>query len=214
MCPPHGSDWLPCHLHLVFQASPTQITLTIMSACLFGPTRVGQHLFQDGRQLVRNHHSKDSSYPEKELHQCWSEADDQRIRIHSSPTTSKFDPIGTATQLAKFATDNLFDGVDVDWEDTASFQLGDRQARTGWSLLPKLWESYCLLDPSLPMLLEPHTSLLTSKAMPVYPAGAYLTVDKEAGSLIEFYNIQFYNQGKGVYDYAAGQFNISGGWAP
>lgn len=43
-----------------------------------------------------------------------------------TPTTSKFDPVDTATQLAKFAVDNLFDGVDVDWEDTPSFQLGDR----------------------------------------------------------------------------------------
>lgn len=48
----------------------------------------------------------------------------------------------------------------------------------------------------------------------LYPAGAYLTVDQEAGSLIDFYNIQFYNQGKGVYDYAEGLFNVSGGWAP
>lgn len=42
-----------------------------------------------------------------------------------TPTTSLFDPVDTATQLANFAVANLFDGVDVDWEDTKSFLSGD-----------------------------------------------------------------------------------------
>jgi len=33
-----------------------------------------------------------------------------------------------------------------------------------------------------------------------YPNGGYLTVDKEVGHLIDWYNIQFYNQGDCTYD--------------
>jgi chitinase len=33
-----------------------------------------------------------------------------------------------------------------------------------------------------------------------YPKGGYLTVDKEVGHLIDWYNIQFYNQNDCTYD--------------
>ncbi len=33
-----------------------------------------------------------------------------------------------------------------------------------------------------------------------YPKGGYYTVDKEVGSLIDFYNVQFYNQGDTQYN--------------
>lgn len=33
-----------------------------------------------------------------------------------------------------------------------------------------------------------------------YRNGAYIAVDKQAGSAIDFYNIQFYNQGDTTYD--------------
>ena len=33
-----------------------------------------------------------------------------------------------------------------------------------------------------------------------YKNGAYMTVDKEVGKTIDFYNIQFYNQGDTKYD--------------
>lgn len=41
-----------------------------------------------------------------------------------------------------------------------------------------------------------------------------MTVDKQVGSLIDFYNVQFYNQGKGYYENAQTLFNVSGGWCP
>lgn len=33
-----------------------------------------------------------------------------------------------------------------------------------------------------------------------YPKGGYVTVDKQVGSLIDFYNVQFYNQGNTQYN--------------
>jgi len=41
-----------------------------------------------------------------------------------TPTSSGFDPVKCATQLASFVSDNSFDGVDIDWEDTAAFDAG------------------------------------------------------------------------------------------
>jgi chitinase len=33
-----------------------------------------------------------------------------------------------------------------------------------------------------------------------YPKGAYLTVNAQVGNMIDFYNVQFYNQGNTGYD--------------
>lgn len=34
------------------------------------------------------------------------------------PTTEKVDPVVCARNLATFVSNNLFDGVDIDWEDS------------------------------------------------------------------------------------------------
>jgi chitinase len=47
-----------------------------------------------------------------------------------------------------------------------------------------------------------------------YPKGAYLAVHAAVGDMINFYNIQFYNQGFTMYENAQDLFNISSGWAP
>jgi len=46
-----------------------------------------------------------------------------------------------------------------------------------------------------------------------YPNGGYLKVDREVGDLIDFYNIQFYNQGTTTYDTYDSLFRTSNGWA-
>jgi len=48
---------------------------------------------------------------------------------------------------------------------------------------------------------------------PQYRNGGYLTVDKEVGDKIDFYNIQFYNQGTSSYDSYETLFEKSNGWA-
>ncbi len=45
-----------------------------------------------------------------------------------------------------------------------------------------------------------------------YKNGGYATVDKQVGSLIDFYNIQFYNQGDTKYDTYDTLFIKSGGY--
>jgi hypothetical protein len=41
-----------------------------------------------------------------------------------TPTSSGFDPVLCARQLAYFVGNYSFDGVDIDWEDTAAFNAG------------------------------------------------------------------------------------------
>lgn len=43
-----------------------------------------------------------------------------------------------------------------------------------------------------------------------YKNGAYVTVDKEVGNTIDFYNVQFYNQGDTKYDSFETLFKKSG----
>lgn len=47
----------------------------------------------------------------------------------------------------------------------------------------------------------------------LYPKNAYLAVHQAVGSSIQFYNIQFYNQGSSPYNTPQTLFNVSGGWA-
>jgi len=47
-----------------------------------------------------------------------------------------------------------------------------------------------------------------------YPNGAYLTVNKGVGDMIDFYYVQFYNQGDTKYETSDELFNTSGGYFP
>jgi len=46
----------------------------------------------------------------------------------------------------------------------------------------------------------------------MYKNGGYMRVHKEVGHLIDWYNIQFYNQGENGYDSYQSLFQNSGGW--
>lgn len=49
--------------------------------------------------------------------------------------------------------------------------------------------------------------------MSSYAQGGYLTVDKQAGDAINWYNVQFYNQGSSEYETYETLFVSSDGWA-
>jgi len=48
---------------------------------------------------------------------------------------------------------------------------------------------------------------------PQYPNGAYLTINQQVGNLIDYYNVQFYNQGTSTYDSYTTLFTTSNGWS-
>eukprot|EP01088_Endostelium_zonatum_P007155 TRINITY_DN19331_c0_g1_i1.p1 TRINITY_DN19331_c0_g1~~TRINITY_DN19331_c0_g1_i1.p1 ORF type:complete len:325 (-),score=70.54 TRINITY_DN19331_c0_g1_i1:30-1004(-) len=124
------------------------------------------------------------------------------------PTTEGVDPVQCGEKLAQFVIDCDLDGVDLDWEDNAAMEAGKGEAwlisitRTLRSKLPS--PRYIISHaPQAPYFMG------TSK----YPAGGYITVNNAVGSLIDFYNIQFYNQDSSAYSTFNTLFQQSDGWA-
>ena len=71
-----------------------------------------------------------------------------------------------------------------------------------------------MLKASLPKLciyLTANAGYFTSS--PTYKYGAMLNVSQKIDSLIDFYNIEYYNQGSSSYNTFQTLFNVSSGWA-
>ncbi|KAI0794039.1 glycoside hydrolase family 18 protein [Fomes fomentarius] len=109
------------------------------------------------------------------------------------PTTTGADPVGTANNIASFVKQWGFDGVDIDYEDFGAMDTGTAE---NWlisftkqlrSQLPS-GEYIITHAPVAPWFTPTH-----------YPGGGYLKVHQQVGSLIDWYNIQFYNQGSTEY---------------
>ena len=105
-------------------------------------------------------------------------------------------------------TRNSLDGVDVDYEDSLSFESSNGNGEQ-WlidltnQLRSKLPNSIITHSPKAPYFMG------TQK----YPRNAYLKVHQDVGPKIQFYNVQFYNQGSASYNTTNTLFNNSGSWA-
>ncbi|KAJ3205592.1 hypothetical protein HDU82_005083 [Entophlyctis luteolus] len=106
---------------------------------------------------------------------------------------SSTDPIATAKAVADFVVANSLDGVDVDFEDSNAFVSGTAES---W-----LEEFTLELRSRLPagQYLISHAPQAPYFSKSFYPNGAFNRIDSTVGSLIDFYNVQFYNQGVGLY---------------
>lgn len=104
---------------------------------------------------------------------------------------------------------NQLDGVDIDWEDTAAFQS---TAGGGEAWLIKFTNQLRSKLPSAIITHAPQAPYFGGVSL--YPNNAYLAVEQAVGSSIQFYNVQFYNQGSTPYNTSYSLFNVSGGWAP
>ena len=69
------------------------------------------------------------------------------------------------------------------------------------------------LRPLLPNHIITHAPQAPYFNRNIYGGKNYIKVHNEVGSMIDFYNIQFYNQQSSPYDTAHTLFNESGGWA-
>jgi chitinase len=131
-----------------------------------------------------------------------------------NPTSSGYNATDCGIELAKFVNDNNLDGVDIDWEDTPAFQKGDSSGEDWLVNITKTLRANLKSDAIITHAPQaPYFTTNTSKDSQ-YPDGAYLTVHNQVGSMIDFYNIQFYNQGGNMYQNAQDIFNTSAGWAP
>jgi chitinase len=101
----------------------------------------------------------------------------------------------------------MLDGVDLDWEDNSAMELG-----TGEQWLVDITVALRAKLPS-PYLIThaPQAPYFTGTSK--YKNGGYLTVHQKAGSLIDFYAIQFYNQASSSYDSYTSLFVTANGWA-
>ena len=99
------------------------------------------------------------------------------------PTTSGADPVGTANTMAQFVLTNGLDGIDVDYEDLTAMNKGDGAAEAWVSTFTQT------LRQQLPQgqFILSHAPLAPWLAPnPQFAAGAYVTINKNVGSLIDF----------------------------
>ncbi|KLO18266.1 glycoside hydrolase [Schizopora paradoxa] len=130
-----------------------------------------------------------------------------------TPTTNNTDPVATANQMAAWVKKYGLDGLDIDYEDLEAMNKGNGKAEAWLTTFTKtaraaLPEGKYLITHAreyLSLFFE-DTSLLQIAAVAPwfstegYGGGAYLTVNKNVGSMIDWYNIQFYNQGNDAYN--------------
>lgn len=121
-----------------------------------------------------------------------------------SPTTSGADPTGTANTIASWVKQFDLDGVDVDYED---FQAMDDGTAVQW--LVTFTNALRAQLPAGQYIIThaPVAPWFSDNSQ--FPGGAYLEVDQQAGSAIDWYNIQFYNQGASEYTTCTGLLTSS-----
>ncbi|KAF5387358.1 hypothetical protein D9757_005748 [Collybiopsis confluens] len=138
------------------------------------------------------------------------------------PTSTGADPVATANTMAAWVIQFGLDGIDVDYEDFNAFDAGTAEA---WlvsftkQLRTKLPQGSFILtharELSIPSKYSSVTDLGRCKAVApwfspnIWPNGGYLAVNQQVGSLIDWYNVQFYNQGTNEYSTCAGLLTAS-----
>ncbi|KAJ7334138.1 glycoside hydrolase family 18 protein [Mycena albidolilacea] len=103
------------------------------------------------------------------------------------PTSSGVNPVTMATTMANWVKQFNLDGIDVDYEDFNAFDAGDGKAEA--------W------------LISFTTQLRT-----LLPQGTYIlthALHAAVGNLIDWYNVQFYNQGATEYTTCANLLTTS-----
>ncbi|KAI0766605.1 glycoside hydrolase family 18 protein [Trametes elegans] len=125
-----------------------------------------------------------------------------------TPTSSGNDPVGTANSIAAWVKQYNLDGVDVDYEDFNAMNGGTAEnwlisfTRQLRSQLPA--GDYIITHAPVAPWFTPNR----------YPGGGYLKVHQQVGSLIDWYNVQFYNQGASEYTTCAGLLTSSSSAVP
>ncbi|KAI0632975.1 chitinase, partial [Trametes polyzona] len=102
------------------------------------------------------------------------------------------DPATVANALAQFVLNTDLDGIDVDYEEFV-LMADKNQAGVGEAWLTTLTQTLRQQLPQGQFILS-HAPVGPWFSPDFCPGGGYLTVDKNVGQLIDWYNIQFYNQ--------------------
>ncbi|KAF8133344.1 glycoside hydrolase family 18 protein [Boletus edulis] len=122
-----------------------------------------------------------------------------------APTSSGLDPVTTANSIASWVITYGVLGVDVDYEDFTAFNGANGTAET-W--LISFTKQLRVQLPQGEYILT-HAPVAPWFSPGRWSGGGYLAVDTSVGSLIDWYNIQFYNQGATEYTTCAGLLTAS-----
>jgi len=111
------------------------------------------------------------------------------------PTTLGFNPVTTANTMGAWVKKYGLDGVDIDYEDFGAMNAGNGKAEAWLAAFTKQLRvhlpkgKYILTHAPVAPWFSPH----------MWGGGGYLKVNKTVGHLIDWYNLQFYNQGTREY---------------
>ncbi|KAH9940902.1 glycoside hydrolase [Epithele typhae] len=128
-----------------------------------------------------------------------------------APTSIGADPTSTANTMAAWVKEFGLDGLDVDYEDFNAMDAGDGKAEAWLATFTRQLRTQL---PQGQFILSHAPVAPWFSVNSLFSAGAYLTVDKTVGSLIDWYNVQFYNQGSTEYTTCTSLLNTSGGSWP
>lgn len=118
------------------------------------------------------------------------------------------DPDFTCTKLANFVKDNKLDGVDLDYEDNAAMEQGIAE---DW--LIKCTKAIRRVLPVGQYILTHAPQAPYFMGTSHYPQNGYIKIHQQAGDLIDWYNMQFYNQESSTYDTYETLFLKANGWS-
>ncbi|KAJ7043634.1 glycoside hydrolase family 18 protein [Mycena alexandri] len=121
------------------------------------------------------------------------------------PTTGGSNPVTLATTLANWVIEFGLDGIDVDYEDFSAFNGGTGSAEA-W-LISFTTQLRTLLP--VGQYIITHAPVAPWFSPLIWGGGGYLKVHQSVGNLIDWYNIQFYNQGTSEYTTCAGLLTTS-----
>ncbi|ODO00677.1 hypothetical protein L198_03002 [Cryptococcus wingfieldii CBS 7118] len=110
-----------------------------------------------------------------------------------TPTTSGADAKTVAQDLAAFVQEYNLDGVDIDYEDMSAMNSAKAAA---W-IITLQTELRSLLPSPYIISHAPVAPWFTSASD--YSDGSYVTVHQSVGDTIDFYSVQYYNQGDDQY---------------
>ncbi|KAJ8519827.1 hypothetical protein ONZ45_g3252 [Pleurotus djamor] len=122
-----------------------------------------------------------------------------------APTSANLDPVATANTMAAWVKQYSIDGIDVDYEDFNAINAGDGKAEA-W--LTNFTKQLRVQLPQSNYILT-HAPVAPWFSPNKFGGGAYLTVHKNVGSMIDWYNVQFYNQGASEYTTCSGLLTAS-----
>ncbi|KAF8552690.1 glycoside hydrolase family 18 protein [Imleria badia] len=122
-----------------------------------------------------------------------------------TPTSSGVDAVTSANDMAAWVIQYGVQGIDVDYEDFSAFNHNGGIAET-WlinytkQLRAKLPRGQYIIS---------HAPVAPWFSPTMWSGGGYIAIDKSVGSLIDWYNVQFYNQGTSEYTTCSGLLTAS-----